>query len=127
MPGRKWAGIVDKMATQVMPLGTRQVGEVSSTIENPDHDLLPGTNVNVEIKSQTVDNVVVLPTAAIRREAGRTGVFALANDKLQWREVKLGVASAARTEVQGVQEGESAALPTDRTLKHDMPVRVVYP
>lgn len=127
LPGRQWKGVVDKMPTQVMALGTRQVGEVSSTIENPDHDLLPGTNVNVDIKSQTVDNAVVLPTATIRRDGARIGVYILAKDKLQWRDVKLGVASSARTQVEGVQEGESAALPTDRPLKNDMSVRAVYP
>src|SRR4029077_4953111 len=40
-PGHRWKGEVDKLPTQVVPLGTRQVGEVGCTIENPDRDLLP--------------------------------------------------------------------------------------
>ena len=42
MPGRQWKGTVDKFPTQVVALGTRQVGEVGCIIDNPDRDLLPG-------------------------------------------------------------------------------------
>ena len=33
--GRQWKGVVDKLPTQVAPLGSRQVGEVATIIENP--------------------------------------------------------------------------------------------
>jgi len=50
LPGRKWTGAVDKMPAQISALGARQVGEVVCVIGNPDLDLLPGTNVNAEIR-----------------------------------------------------------------------------
>ncbi len=126
LPGRTWKGAVDKLPTQVTALGTRQVGEVSSVIENPDRDLLPGTNVNVEIRAETAKGAVVVPTGAIRRENGKVGVYVLADDKLQWRDVKTGVASASRTQIDGVREGEGVALPTERTLKPGMEAAAVY-
>ncbi|HOK47431.1 MAG TPA: efflux RND transporter periplasmic adaptor subunit, partial [Bryobacteraceae bacterium] len=49
MPERQWKGTVEKMPTQIVALGTRQVGEVIVTIENADQSLLPGTNINAEI------------------------------------------------------------------------------
>jgi HlyD family secretion protein len=127
MPGRQWKGMVDRMPTQVAPLGTRQVGEVSTIIDNPGHELLPGTNVNAEIRAQVVQNAVVIPAAAIRRENGKTGVYRLEGDRLQWRDVRIGISSAARTQVSGLQEGDSVALPTDRVLKNGMQVTAVYP
>jgi len=127
IPGREWKGSVDKMPTAVAALGTRQVGEVSCVIDNPDHDLLPGTNVNAEIRSKVAENVLTIPKSAARRENGKTGVFVLDGDRVRWRAVELGTASAARAEVTGLKEGESVALPSDRSLRDGMPVTAVYP
>ncbi len=128
IPDRHWSGTVERKPTQVVALGTRQVGEVSCVIGNPDLDLLPGTNVNAEIRSQVVAHAVAITNSALRRENGKTGVFVLADGKLKWREVKLGVASVVQSQVlAGLQEGDSVALPTDRTLKENMPVTPTYP
>lgn len=127
MPGRSWKGAVERMPTQVTTLGARQVGEVSSVIDNPSRDLLPGTNVNVEIRSQAVQNAIVIPTAAVRRENGKVGVYLLVGDRIAWRDIKLGVASAARTQVDGLSDGDSVALPTDRPLKPAQQVVATYP
>lgn len=128
MSGRLWTGAVERKPTQVIALGTRQVGEVGCVIGNPDLDLLPGTNVNAEIRSKVVENALTIPNAALRREAGNTGVFVLADGRLKWRELKLGVASVVRSQVlSGLQPDDSVALPTDRTLKDGMPVTAVYP
>jgi len=46
LPEHQWKGRVDKLPTQIVPLGSRQVGEVGCVIENPDRDLLPNANIN---------------------------------------------------------------------------------
>ncbi|MEO7146014.1 MAG: efflux RND transporter periplasmic adaptor subunit, partial [Bryobacteraceae bacterium] len=61
LPGRQWSGTVEKLPTQIVALGTRQVGEVGCIIGNPGNDLLPGTNVNVEIRSKVVPDALTLP------------------------------------------------------------------
>jgi HlyD family secretion protein len=128
MPGRQWTGSVEHKPTQVITLGTRQVGEVSCIIANPDLDLLPGTNVNAEIRSKVVENALAIPNSALRREDGRTGVFVLEDGRIEWRDVKLGVTSVVRAQVtEGLRDGDSIALPTDRTLTGGMPVTPVYP
>src|SRR5579884_2624663 len=127
LPGREWKGAVEKTPTAVIPLGTRQVGEVTCVIDNPDHDLLPGTNVNAEIRSKVAENVLTIPKSAVRRDNGQTGVFLLDGDRVRWRPVTLGVASVARTEVSGLNQGDSVALPSDRPLKNGMLVTAVYP
>ena len=41
-PGQKWHGRVNKLPTEVIALGTRTVGEVTTVVDNPGHDLLSG-------------------------------------------------------------------------------------
>jgi HlyD family secretion protein len=127
--GRKWAGVVDRLPTEVAPLGTRHVGEVGCAIDNPDRDLVPGTNVNAEIQSQVVKNALTLPREALRRQEGVSGVLALGpNDILQWRPIQIGVTSAGRVQVtSGLSDGDSVALPTEKSVKPGMKVTPVYP
>lgn len=124
--GRQWKGEVDKTATQIVPLGTRQVGEVVCVIRNPDSDLLPGTNVNVEILSRSAENALTIPKEAVRRERGQEGVYVLAGDRLAWKKVTLGVANTTRTQVEGLSEGDAVALSSGKPLKDGMAVRAVF-
>jgi len=129
LPGRTWTGAVEKTPTQVVSLGSRQVGEVQCVIDNPDLDLLPGTNINAEIRSQVADNALTIPKDVIRRESGRSGVFALgADNKIFWHDVKLGISSVTRSQViSGLSDGESVAGASDRPLKNGMKVTPIYP
>lgn len=129
MPGRVWKGVVEKMPTQVVPLGTREVGEVSCVIQNPDRDLLPGTNIDAEIQSRVVPNAVVIPKETLRREGTQTGVYMLGPDnRIVWRPVQIGVSSLTKAQItQGLAEGDSIALPTDKPVKAGSKVDPVYP
>ena len=129
LPARQWKGFVDKLPTEVVALGSRQVGEVGCIIDNPDHDLLPGTNVDAEIRSRVVGNALTIPKEALRREADVTGVYLLASDgRLVWRPIKVGVSSYTKAQVvSGLSDGDSVMLPTDKPVKNDLKVRPVYP
>src|SRR5579884_2178524 len=128
MPGRKWHGVVDRMPTEVVALGTRQVGEVGCVIDNPDRELLPGTNVDVEIQSKIVDNALAIPREALRRQGDQSGVFVLApGNTVAWRPVQLGVSTTTRAEVtSGLSDSDSVALPTDKPLHNGMEVTPVF-
>jgi HlyD family secretion protein len=127
MPGREWKGFVESVPLQVVPLGTRQVGEVLCTIDNPDLTLIPGTNINAEIISSTVENAVTVPKEALRRQGSDTGVFVLAEgNRLAWRAVKPGVSSVTRVQiVSGLKAGEAVALPVERPIKAGDEVRPI--
>lgn len=127
MPDRHWDGEVDRTATQIVQLGTRQVGEVVCLIRNPDRDLLPGTNVDVEIRSQTVENVVTIPKEAVRTEHGQTGVYVLTSDRIEWKAIKLGLANTTRTQVEGLQSGDAVALFSEKPLRDGMQVKPSFP
>jgi HlyD family secretion protein len=123
LPGRMWMGTVDKTPVQIVALGSRQVGEVVCLIENPHRDLLPGSNVNAEIRTESVDNALTIPKEALRRQGGQTGVYLLEDSHLAWRAVKVGVNNTTRTQVEGLREGDAVALLTDRPLRDGMEVR----
>ncbi|MBC7925802.1 MAG: efflux RND transporter periplasmic adaptor subunit [Bryobacteraceae bacterium] len=118
LPAREWKGEVESVPLQIVPFGTRQVGEVICVIENPDMTLIPGTNVNAEIRSKEVASALTLPKEVLRREGNETGVLKIVDEKVLWQKVKLGVASVTRFQIlEGVREGEKIALPTEISLK----------
>ncbi len=126
LPGHRWKGEVDKLPTQVVPLGTRQVGEVGCVIENPDRDLLPNANINADIQAAVVSGALVLPKEAFRREGSETGVFRLQGDRVAWRKVNLGVSSYTKSQVlSGLQEGDAVALPSEKAMKNGSKVEPV--
>jgi HlyD family secretion protein len=128
LPGVQWTGVVEKKPLQVVPVGTRQVGEVVTVADNPNGNLPPGANINARIRAQVVENALSIPKAALRRQDDRFGVFALDGTGLAWRPIDVGVSSETRAEVKsGLKEGDSVALPSDRSLTAGMTVRAVYP
>ena len=128
LPGNGWPGEVEQLPTEIHALGTRQVGEVLSTVDNPQHVLVPGTNVNAEIRARVVENALTIPKEAMRRNASGSGVFVLAGDTVHWRAVKTGTSSISRVQIaDGLAEGDAVALPTDVTLKDGERVRALYP
>lgn len=127
MPGREWKGFVESVPLQVVALGTRQVGEVICTIDNPDLTLIPGTNINAEIRSKVAENGIAVPKEVIRRQGAETGVFVLDGTKLAWRPVRVGISSVTRVQiVEGLKEGEAVALPVERAIKAGDEVRPTF-
>jgi RND family efflux transporter MFP subunit len=127
-PGRRWQGVVERLPTEIQALGSRQVGEVLCTIENPGHELVPGTNVNAEIRSSVVVGALTIPKEALRRDTNGTGVFTLSGDGVHWQPVKTGATSINRLQItQGLSEADSVALSSDVPLRDGERVAPVYP
>jgi HlyD family secretion protein len=125
-PGQRWNGSVEKGATDISSVGTRQVGEVLCTIDNAGHELVPGTNVDAEIRTSVVEKAISIPREALRREAAGLGVYALDGDEIHWRPVQTGTSSITRVAItQGLQEGDAVALPTEEALKDGEKVKPV--
>ena len=126
MPGREWLGSVEKMPTQIITLGSRQVGEVLCTIQNPRRELVPGTNVNAFILTQVVQDALTVPKAAVRRDNG-VGVFVLqADNTLKWQPVVTGASDPLRVEVMdGLKSGDVVAEPSEGTVTAGMKISPV--
>jgi HlyD family secretion protein len=128
LPGREWAGMVDRLPAQVTPLGTRQVGEVVCRLDNPGGVLLPGTNVNAAIRVGRAEAALAIPKEAVRRQGDAAGVYRLEGDRVRWRPLKLGLASVARVEVlEGLAKDDAIALPAGQALADGMAVTPVFP
>ena len=118
LPSKDWQGAVERKPVSVQALGSRQVGEVVCTIENPGRELIPGTNVDAEIRTAVSENALVIPREALRHDAGGDFVFVLQGDAIERRAVKTGVSSIALVEIaSGVQENDAVAMPSSTPLR----------
>ncbi len=127
LAGKHWSGQVEKAPTTIVPLGTRQVGEVLCTIDNPGHELVPGTNVDAEIRTAVVENAFTIPRESLRRESGGLGVYVLDGAAIRWRPVQTGTSSITRVAVTGgLHEGDAIALPTEANLRDGERVTPVF-
>jgi HlyD family secretion protein len=117
LPGRQWRGTVEKMPAAIQPLGSRQVGEVVTVVGNPGRELIPGTNVDAEIRSGVAENALVIPKEALHHETAGDWVFRLEGDYVARRAVKTGNSTVTQVQVTaGLAEGDSVALPADIPL-----------
>lgn len=118
LPGKEWRGTVERKASSIEALGSRQVGEVVCTIENPGGDLVPGANVDAEIRTAVVENAIVIPREALRHDAVGNYVLALKGDTVERRDVKTGASSVSLVQiVSGLSVSDSVALPTETPVK----------
>jgi len=128
LPGHEWQGTVERKPTEVMPLGTRQVGEVQCSIENPERLLVPGTNINAEIRTSVAEHALTIPKTAIRRDAAGFWVFLLKDGRVQRRNVRPGPSNVTRASIlDGLKDGDAVALPNDQPLKDGDRVTPVFP
>jgi HlyD family secretion protein len=118
LPGQQWDGTVERKPTSIQALGTRQVGEVVCTIDNPGHELIPGTNVDAEIRTAVAENALVIPREALRHDGGGDYVFLMKDGLVERRPVKTGSTSATLAQVTvGLADGDTVVLPSDIPLK----------
>lgn len=126
--GKTWAGTIEKIPTQIVPLGTRQVGEVECRIDNRDAGLLPGTNVNALIETRRLSSVLLAPKEAIREREGASGVYIFENGLLTWKKIELGPANVTRVVVlSGLKQGDVVALGPETNLKAGARVEAILP
>jgi RND family efflux transporter MFP subunit len=127
-PGQKWWGRVDRLPTQVVSLQARTVGEVTTIVNNPNHDLLPGVTVNATIISKVENDTLSIPKAALRTIRGSTGVYKLRGNSLVWTPVKTGISDINNVQIlSGLELGDRVAdrviEPSDAEITNGMRVR----
>jgi HlyD family secretion protein len=133
LPNRTWDGKTEVIPKQVVPRGSRSVGELLCSVNNEKLELLPNVNVDVRISARERANVLTVPRSAVESESGKRFVFVVKDgginvgqNSLERRPIVVGIADAANYEViAGLSEGEMVALPGDFDLRDGMLVRVV--
>jgi HlyD family secretion protein len=125
-PGLMWAGRTEQIPKQVVPHGTRSVGEVLCSVDNSKLELLPNINVEVRIIVRQRPNALVVPRETVHEENGSHYVYVLGDDKIHRRDVAVGASSASRYEIlSGLMQGDHVALQGDMELRDGMDVRAV--
>jgi len=133
LPNRVWNGKTEVIPKQVVPRGSRSVGEVLCSVNNEKLELLPNVNVDVRISARERNNVLTVPRSAVESEAGKRFVFVVKDgglnvgkNTLEKRLIIVGIADAANYEViGGLSAGEMVALPGDFDLHDGMLVQVI--
>ncbi|HTR65453.1 MAG TPA: efflux RND transporter periplasmic adaptor subunit [Terriglobales bacterium] len=112
IPGRIWNGEVTTVPAEVKVRGTRNVGEVTCTVDNSDLKLLPNVNVSVTIVTGEHRGVLTVPREAIRQDDGKVFVYEInRNHELERRNIQISIATLTRVEVTGgIEEHAIVAL-----------------
>lgn len=130
LPNRTWQGQTEVVPKQVVPRGTRSVGELLCSVNNDKLELLPNVNVSVRINSKERNNVLVVPRGTVASENGKRYVFVVKNGVgkkvLEKREIQIGISDANHYEViSGLDIKDLIALPGDIDLQDGMRVKIV--
>jgi len=130
LPDRSWQGRTEITPKQVVPRGSRSVGELLCSVKNDKLELLPNTNVNVRINSRERANVLTVPRGAVETLGGQSFVFVVQSGVgktvLQKRAIQVGIADATNYEVvSGLKESDVVALPGEADFHDGMSVRIV--
>jgi len=91
---------------------------VVCVIGNEGRALIPGTNVNAEIRTAVVENALVVPKETLRHDQQGDYVFLLKGDTIERSGVKRGTSSITQVQIlEGVSDTDAVALPADIPLK----------
>jgi HlyD family secretion protein len=124
-PGREWECRVETLATEVIEVGPRRVGEVLCQADNPDRLLLPGLAVRVRVVTQRAEQVLSVPRAAVMHGGDAPFVWVAVEGRAAKRQVSLGAVGPVYVEVEsGLAESDSVASPGERSLAEGQRLRL---
>jgi HlyD family secretion protein len=111
LPGRVWNGAVSTVPSTVKLLVSRNVGEVTCTVDNHDLRLLPNVNVGVTIITAQHSGVLTLLREAVRMDDTRPYVYQVEDGVLKRRGVEVSLQNLTRVEItSGLPEHAVVAL-----------------
>jgi RND family efflux transporter MFP subunit len=111
LPDRVWKGSVSTIPSTVKLRGSRNVGEVTCTVDNRDLRLLPNINVGVTVITAEHSGVLTVRREAVRMDDTKPYVFQVEDGVLKRREVQVSLQNLTRVEITaGVPENSVIAL-----------------
>jgi HlyD family secretion protein len=128
LPGRIWNGAVITVPSTVKLRGSRNVGEVTCTVDNRDLRLLPNVNVGVTVITAEHSGVLTLLREAVRMDDTKPYVFQVADGELKRHVVEVSLQNLTRVEITaGLSEHSVVALSSAdaKTLTDGARVKVV--
>ena len=111
LPGRIWTGTVSTVPSTVKLRVSRNVGEVTCTLDNHDLRLLPNVNVGVAVITAEHNGVLTLLREAVRMDDTKPYVYQVVDDELKRREVEVSLQNLTQVEITaGLPENSVVAL-----------------
>jgi HlyD family secretion protein len=129
VPGRIWQGTVSSLPSTLKMHGTRNVGEITCTVDNHDYKLLPNVNVNVAIVTQENKNVLAVPREALRQDDDKPYVYVVSNDQLRRQDIQISTSNLTDVGItSGLQQGEVVALNStnSKPLSDHLNIKVIH-
>jgi HlyD family secretion protein len=110
-PGQTFTGKITQIATQSVVVQNVTSFEVKTSVSDPKNQLKSGMNVNVTFTAGALNNVLVVPTAAIVQQPNAQGVF-VAKDKGDpvFMPIVIGTTVNDKTEVKSGLTGSEQVL-----------------
>jgi HlyD family secretion protein len=99
VPGRIWNGTVSSIPSVVKLHSARNVGEVTCTVDNRDHRLLPNVNVSVTIITAEDKNVLTLQREAVHIDDAKPYVYQVVSGELKRKDVEISLQNLTRVEI----------------------------
>lgn len=97
---------------------------IKATTDNRQHSLVDGMNVNIILKRQ-IENKLIVPKTAVLPRQGKKVVFVHENGKAIWKYVTTGVENSKEISIEsGLQEGEEVIYENNLGLSHESEVEV---
>lgn len=116
LPGRIWEGAVTTIPSTVKLHGSRNVGEMTCAVDNPEAHLLPNVNVGVTIVIAVHNDVLTLQRDALRTDDTKPYVYQVVDGRLKRQPVEISLQNLTRVEITaGLSEGASVALPAEES------------
>jgi len=128
IPGRKWKGTLSTTPASVKLYGTRNVGEITTQLNNSDYKLLPNINVTVVVVTAEHNNVLIAPREAVRIDDSQSYVYRVAGNEIHRQPVQTSIFNLTQVEIsKGLSENETVALSAvnNKPLREGQPVKVV--
>ena len=124
-PGRDWTCEVDRLATEIVEMGTRRIGVIQCSAKNPDGRLLPNLAVSVRIVTDRIEAAPSIPRVSVFRSEDRAFVWTLQDGKASRREVRTGVEGPVHVEIrEGLDESDVVLLPGEEPISEGQGLRV---
>lgn len=123
--GREWGCTVDRLATEILEMGPRRIGEVRCPLENSDRLLLPNLAVGVQIVTARAQWVFSIPRAAALRSDGQANVWTAKGGVAVRRQAELGVQGPAYVEIkQGLAPSDVVLTSSDKILAERQRIQI---
>lgn len=111
LPGRIWQGKLASVPSSIQLFGTRNVGEITTQLDNSDYRLLPSTNVAVQVITAEHKNVLIAPREVVRIDDTEPYVLRVGGDELHRQNISTSISNLTQVEItQGAIENEVLAL-----------------